>query len=145
MRKNLRTMFLALGMPLGFCSSTWAAPCNSSFVVRHGAIITVLPTGVDDTENLQCAFDTAVAADQGASVRLEEGTYHTRQIVVNDFNGITAAINSYQDRYKALPGDDLNAATRWAGASSGDGNGSASAPGMSLRNSGANSPNTVET
>ena len=33
--------------------------------------------------------------------------------VVNDFNGITAAINSYQDRYKALPGDDLNAATRW--------------------------------
>lgn len=33
--------------------------------------------------------------------------------VVNDFNGITAAINSYQDRYKALPGDDLNALARW--------------------------------
>ena len=29
--------------------------------------------------------------------------------VVNDFNGITAAVNSYQDRYRALPGDDLNA------------------------------------
>ena len=45
--------------------------------------------------------------------------------VVNDFNGITAAINSYQDRYKALPGDDLNAATRWQNplAISGDGNG----------------------
>ena len=28
--------------------------------------------------------------------------------VVNDFNGITAAVNSYQDRYRALPGDDLN-------------------------------------
>src|SRR3954466_9758314 len=36
--------------------------------------------------------------------------------VVNDFNGITAAVNSYQDRYRALPGDDLNAATRWASA-----------------------------
>jgi prepilin-type N-terminal cleavage/methylation domain-containing protein len=35
--------------------------------------------------------------------------------VVNDFNGITAAVNSYQDRYRALPGDDLNAATRWTG------------------------------
>src|SRR5438045_3513312 len=45
--------------------------------------------------------------------------------IVNDFNGITAAVNSYQDRYKALPGDDLGAATRWAtnGAISGNGNG----------------------
>ena len=45
--------------------------------------------------------------------------------VVNDFNGITAAMNSYQDRYRALPGDDINAATRWTNplAISGDGNG----------------------
>lgn len=43
--------------------------------------------------------------------------------VVNDFNGITAAVNSYQDRYRALPGDDLNAATRWAGNVAGNGNG----------------------
>jgi len=43
--------------------------------------------------------------------------------IVNDFNGITAAINSYQDRYRALPGDDLGAATRWAGTVSGNGNG----------------------
>jgi prepilin-type N-terminal cleavage/methylation domain-containing protein len=44
--------------------------------------------------------------------------------VVNDFNGITAAVNSYQDRYKALPGDDLNAPTRWGAngiAGNGDG------------------------
>lgn len=34
--------------------------------------------------------------------------------VVNDFNGILAAVNSYQDRYRALPGDDLNAGTRWS-------------------------------
>ena len=33
--------------------------------------------------------------------------------VVNDFNGITAALNSYQDRYRAIPGDDRNASTRW--------------------------------
>ena len=43
--------------------------------------------------------------------------------VVNDFNGITAAINSYQDRYRSLPGDDLNAGSRWTGAAAGDGNG----------------------
>src|SRR6266581_2299408 len=35
--------------------------------------------------------------------------------VINDFNCLTAAMNSYQDRYRSLPGDDINAAGRWAG------------------------------
>src|SRR5579871_4054175 len=43
--------------------------------------------------------------------------------VVSDFSGISAAYYSYQDRYRAIPGDDPNAATRWAGATAGDGNG----------------------
>jgi len=45
--------------------------------------------------------------------------------IVNDMNGMSAAIYSYQDRYRALPGDELNAtvAARWAGAFGGDGNG----------------------
>ncbi|HMM46423.1 MAG TPA: prepilin-type N-terminal cleavage/methylation domain-containing protein [Thiobacillaceae bacterium] len=34
--------------------------------------------------------------------------------VSNDFQSVTAAINLYQDRYRALPGDDLGAAARWA-------------------------------
>jgi prepilin-type N-terminal cleavage/methylation domain-containing protein len=33
--------------------------------------------------------------------------------VVNDFNNFSAAILTYQDRYRFLPGDDPNAATRW--------------------------------
>jgi prepilin-type N-terminal cleavage/methylation domain-containing protein len=40
-----------------------------------------------------------------------------------DFSGISAAFYGYQDRYRALPGDDLNASTRWSGAFSGNGNG----------------------
>src|SRR5207245_5744666 len=45
--------------------------------------------------------------------------------VINDFNGITIAITSYQDRYRALPGDDKNATARWTtqNPASGDGNG----------------------
>src|SRR5882724_4200087 len=45
--------------------------------------------------------------------------------VINDFNGITVAITSYQDRYRALPGDDKNAAARWTiqTPASGDGDG----------------------
>ena len=43
--------------------------------------------------------------------------------VINDFNGVSAAMNSYQDRYRALPGDDVNAAGRWAASFGGNGNG----------------------
>ena len=32
---------------------------------------------------------------------------------VNDFNSISVAVMTYQDRYRFLPGDDPNAATRW--------------------------------
>src|SRR5574342_1095295 len=42
--------------------------------------------------------------------------------VMNDFNGITAAYFSYQDRYKAAPGDDGQANARW-GANFGGANG----------------------
>ena len=45
--------------------------------------------------------------------------------IINDFNGLSAAMYSYQDRYRALPGDDIQAGARWAASAtvSGDGNG----------------------
>jgi len=47
--------------------------------------------------------------------------------IVNDLNGMSAAIYSYQDRYRALPGDELDATTksRWGATTGygGDGNG----------------------
>src|SRR3954463_11292399 len=46
--------------------------------------------------------------------------------VVADFSGISAAYYGYQDRYRAIPGDDGQAATRWTtptAAVSGDANG----------------------
>src|SRR5512145_2640915 len=42
--------------------------------------------------------------------------------VIADMTGVSAAMYGYQDRYRALPGDDANA-TRWAGANPGNGNG----------------------
>ena len=41
---------------------------------------------------------------------------------VADFSGISAAYYGYQDRYRAIPGDDPGA-TRWSGATAGNGNG----------------------
>ena len=45
---------------------------------------------------------------------------------IADFSGISAAYYGYQDRYRAIPGDDSNAATRWTtptAATAGNGNG----------------------
>src|SRR6267378_2727245 len=46
--------------------------------------------------------------------------------VIADFSGVSAAYHGYQDRYRAIPGDDPNAATRWTvptAAVNGSGNG----------------------
>ena len=43
--------------------------------------------------------------------------------IVADFSGVSAAYYGYQDRYRAIPGDDPNAATRWTGGHPGSGNG----------------------
>ncbi len=46
--------------------------------------------------------------------------------VVNDMNGVAAAYNSYQDRYRAIPGDETAAvmtARGWAGTAGGNANG----------------------
>ncbi|MDR3056347.1 MAG: prepilin-type N-terminal cleavage/methylation domain-containing protein [Zoogloeaceae bacterium] len=45
--------------------------------------------------------------------------------IIGDLNGLSAAIYTYQDRHRALPGDERNAAVsaRWNGVTGGDGNG----------------------
>src|SRR5438445_1720004 len=43
--------------------------------------------------------------------------------IINDFNGVTVAVTSYQDRYRAIPGDDQNGTTRWTTQAPGKGNG----------------------
>ncbi len=42
--------------------------------------------------------------------------------VIADMSGVSAAMYGYQDRYKALPGDDKKA-DRWTGATAGNGDG----------------------
>jgi hypothetical protein len=64
-----------------------AQACDPAFVTRAGHVITVKATSIDDTANLQCAFDLAVATGPGQTVRLLRGTYHTGMIFVNNFHG----------------------------------------------------------
>ena len=64
--------------------------------------------------------------------------------VINDFNGITAAMTSYQDRYRAIPGDDLGANTRWStltpAPNNGDGNGIVGTAGVAYQTPAPNPP-----
>ena len=89
--KLLLTVFLVAALVSGLTLATGVAfadtPCDSAYVTQSENTITVSPTGVDDTEHLQCAFDTAVGVGPGVDVQLSLGTFHTAQIVVNDFHG----------------------------------------------------------
>src|ERR1017187_8804804 len=62
------------------------APCDPNHVLRSGKVWQVLPTGTDDTANLQCAFDQAVTVP-GSTVLLAGGTYYTGQVAVSGFVG----------------------------------------------------------
>jgi len=67
-----------------------------------------------------------VALLMGGVLRGQELVTQARiRDVMNDLSGVSAAYHFYYDRYKALPGDDPNAAARWAAfsAKSGGGNG----------------------
>ena len=89
--KFLLVVFLMVALVSGLTLATGVAladsPCDPANVTQSGDVITVTPTDVDDTSNIQCAFDTAVGAGPGVDVRLSSGTFHTAQIVVNDFRG----------------------------------------------------------
>lgn len=89
----LAKLMVCLALVLGFTGG-WGTDaalasidCDPDFIVQEGSRFTVLPTGTDDTANLQCAFDAAVDAGPGSEVRLLAGAYHTAQIVVNEFHG----------------------------------------------------------
>jgi len=65
----------------------WATTCNPAYVTQRGKVLTVKPTGVDDTANIQCALNKAVSLGVGSTVQLQCGTYFTGMIEVTGFTG----------------------------------------------------------
>ena len=77
-----------IGVYVLFSQAAVASGCDPNYVSQDGNVFTVSPTGVDDTANIQCAFDEAVPAGPGSTVQLEEGTFYlSRDIVVLNFDG----------------------------------------------------------
>ena len=78
-----------------FAQSALSQPvaCDPNYVFHYLNTWLVLPTGTDDTANLQCAFDHAVSKP-GSTVLLGGGEYHTGQVVVFGFVGTFRGIGT---------------------------------------------------
>ncbi len=64
---------------------------------------TVLPTGGDDTGNIQAAFDACAASGERCTVQLGTGTFHTAQVVVRGFHGTFRGMGEPWTVLEALP------------------------------------------
>lgn len=87
MKHTIRILFyllIALGLAIGPFSAAVRAEATT---LPNWKVFTVYPTGVDDTENIQHAFDQAVAAGPGSTVLLAPGNFRTRFIEVWNFDG----------------------------------------------------------
>lgn len=69
-----------------FCLSPANAACNGAMVAFEGQVIVVHPNASDDTVNIQCALDEAVAGEY-KTVRLTSGNFHISSILISDFAG----------------------------------------------------------
>lgn len=96
-------LMLAFVLVLGTAAAQPASPCDPAFVARTGNIIRVSPTGIDDTANIQCAIDLAIAKNPGKTVLLMPGTFHTAQLVANDFHGTLRGSGMHRTLIVNLP------------------------------------------
>jgi hypothetical protein len=65
-------------------------PCDPHHVSLREGAIRITPRGSDagdDTANLQCALDVAIARGKPTTVDLAAGTFHTAQLVAHGFAG----------------------------------------------------------
>jgi parallel beta-helix repeat protein len=95
-KSSLLIGILTLGTILGFFSLT----------VEFGSaseVILVEPSGGDDTENIQSAFNSA---DPGDTVQLAAGQFYTNEIFVVNFQGTFKGTGRYRTKIDVLKGLD---------------------------------------
>jgi len=87
-----------------------AVECDHQYVKVHDNTVKVLPTGGDDTENLQCALDLATSMSW-AKVKLIAGDYHTSFLEAEGFHGVFKGAGREKTTILTLP-DGLDCVTR---------------------------------
>jgi parallel beta-helix repeat protein len=83
---------------------------GSGAALSAGSTITLAPSGVDDTSNIQAALD---ACEPGCTVQLEAGTFHTAQLVASNFRGVLRGRGRGLTVLEALPTLPVNDALPW--------------------------------
>ena len=76
---------------------------------HKGAVITVTPNGVDDTDNLKQAFADAAAAGPGTTIQLTEGNFLVNYIEVYNFQGTLVGAGREKTIVTLLPGIPMQA------------------------------------
>jgi hypothetical protein len=108
MKNNKYSIFvlvlLVLGITSGFLAiafkpvNTW--PNSSTFVVS--------PSGGDDTDNIQAAFNAAIATGKKSIVRLTAGQFYANNIIVQNFDGVFKGAGMDLTKIDTLRGLDPN-------------------------------------
>jgi len=105
LRSRLAVFMILLGVIALLPTTAWAsgslASCDPNHVFHFGRFWLVLPTGSDDTSNIQCAFDHA-ATERGSTLLLTAGTYNTGQIAVFNFVGTFRGLGTNDTIIKTL-------------------------------------------
>ena len=86
-RKSVRRLFLYGLIVLMLVVNATSVAASPEVGKPSAKVFTVTPSGGDDTANIQHAFDQALAAGPGSTVRLTAGNFTTRFIEVWDFDG----------------------------------------------------------
>ena len=95
------TLLSFLLLLTAFPASSLDNPCDVSYVSIDGVKMYVEPTGADDTNNIQCALDSAVA--QGLPmVKLGNGDFFISSVSVTDFNGVLSGVSKAQTSLTAI-------------------------------------------
>lgn len=113
---GIAALMLTVGIPTS--ASAQGAPGWA-----HSKVVTVLPSGGDDTTDLQAAFDACTGHGGTCTIRLVSGTYHTAQIATVGFEGRLTGAGEGRTVIEALPNLPAPAAAYntetspfWAGA-----------------------------
>jgi len=100
MRRYL-IVFVLVTAAFGLLAAPAFANCKG-----HAAVICVRPSGGDDTANIQAAFDKAIAAGPGSTVRLSAGHFHMNNILVDGFKGCFTGAGMHRTVIDTLRGLD---------------------------------------
>ena len=102
-RLKLFTACLLVVIPIDVLANDITIPCDSSYVSLDGFQLAVRSTGSDDTDNIQCALNTAADNDI-SKIQLLDRSYSVGALEITSFKGLGEISPS---EFKNFIGDEI--------------------------------------